>query len=96
MGSSWGDEPSDLVASLTARIAANTRWSRLDEPGRAAATSRARSGFLAKFEREVDPDGRLAPEERQRRAQQALTAHMQRLALARAKKRRAATRRTSP
>jgi hypothetical protein len=36
---------------------------------------------MARFEREVDPDGLLPIEERQRRAQNALTAYMARLAL---------------
>jgi hypothetical protein len=38
-----------------------------------------RGGF-AKFEREVDPDGMLAREERDRRAKAARSAHMARLA----------------
>lgn len=37
--------------------------------------------FLARFEREVDPQGVLAPDERARRAQFALRAHMATLAL---------------
>lgn len=44
-------------------------------------TKPATKGFLAKFEREVDPDCRLSAEERARRAHAALRAHMQRLAL---------------
>jgi len=32
-------------------------------------TSAARPAFLSRFEREVDPDGELAPEERARRAE---------------------------
>ncbi len=45
--------------------------------------------FLARFEREVDPDGRLDPEERARRAEQARRAYFARLSLAAAKARRA-------
>lgn len=45
-------------------------------------TAAAHDGFQARFEREVDPDGTLSPEERQRRAQAAMRAHMSRLALA--------------
>jgi hypothetical protein len=44
-----------------------------------AAATRAR---LARFEREVDPDGSLPPEERARRASLARKAYMMRLALA--------------
>jgi len=43
-------------------------------------TSPARRAFLARFEAEVDPDGTLAPEERARRAEMALRAHMATLA----------------
>lgn len=41
----------------------------------------AHAAFLAKFEREVDPDGSLPPDERERRAKHALAAYMTRLAL---------------
>ncbi|ODU03347.1 MAG: hypothetical protein ABS81_14595 [Pseudonocardia sp. SCN 72-86] len=76
---------------MRAQIAANTRWSREDPTLNA---TRAQAGLLAKFEREVDPDGTLPPAERARRAQSARKAHMQRLSLASAKK-RAARRRSS-
>lgn len=46
-------------------------------------TAPARRAFLARFEREVDPDGKLAPEERARRAEHAKRAYFSRLALAR-------------
>ena len=68
-----------------ARIAALTRHSRGDT---IAATQPARAGFLARFLREVDPDGVLAPVERERRAQRALRAHMLRLAAKSAEARR--------
>jgi len=48
----------------------------------------ARQAFESKFEREVDPDGLLDPEERARRADMARNAHFTRLALASAKARR--------
>jgi hypothetical protein len=51
-------------------------------------TANARSAFLTRFEREVDPDGVLPPDERLARAQAALRAHMLRLAHKSAKKRR--------
>lgn len=71
--------------SLAASIAANDRWAR--EPDRSAATQKAREAFLARFEREVDPDSRLTPPERQKRAQNAMKAHFRRMALASAKAR---------
>jgi hypothetical protein len=44
---------------------------------------------MAKFEREVDPDGVLPPDERARRAEHKRRAYFQRLALKSAKARRA-------
>lgn len=41
----------------------------------------ARSAFFDRFTQEVDPDGLLPPDERDRRAQRALKAHMLGLAL---------------
>ena len=51
-------------------------------------TGKARVGFLHRFETEVDPDGTLPPEERQRRAKAALRAYMAQLARKSALKRR--------
>jgi hypothetical protein len=42
-------------------------------------TRPARAAFLARFEREVDPDSRLEPAERSRRAEYARRAYMLRL-----------------
>ncbi len=72
--------------SLRARLAAYTMHARHDSrqtsaPGRAA--------FLARFEADVDPDSRLDPEERRRRAEHARSAYFTRLALASAAARRA-------
>lgn len=72
------------VRRTSARIAALTRWSKQDT---VEGIQPARRGFLAKFEREVDPDGVLHPSERAVRAQRALNAHMSRLALASRRKR---------
>jgi hypothetical protein len=47
----------------------------------------ARSAFEARFEREVDPDGVLSPEERAKRARHAMKAHMTRMAFASSKAR---------
>lgn len=51
--------------------------------GPSLVAARARGGFIAKFEREVDPDGVLDPVERSTRARLAMRAHMSRLAEAR-------------
>lgn len=72
--------------SARARLGAHTRWAQ--EADRTAATEPARAGFLAKFERQVDPDGVLDPRERSIRAEHARKAHMQRLSMAAAKARR--------
>lgn len=69
-----------------ARAANLDRWA-LD-PDPVAATSAGRAAFLASFERKVDPDGLLDPDERQRRADRALQAHMIRLAARSAEARR--------
>jgi hypothetical protein len=45
-------------------------------------TAPARAVFLSRFEREVDPEGVLDPEERARRADHARKAYFLRLALA--------------
>ena len=51
-------------------------------------TASGRATFLARFEREVDPDGELAPDERARRAEYAKRAYFTRLALKSAQARR--------
>lgn len=67
--------------SLRARIAAHTRWAGCDD--RRAATAPATRAFLDRFEKQVDPDGVLPPDERAKRAKNARSAHFSRLALAR-------------
>lgn len=81
--------PSERV--LRARIAVHTSWANTSD--RTARTTPGRRAFLARFEDQVDPDGTLPPSERARRAEQAMKAHMARLALRSAKARR--TRRAS-
>lgn len=76
------------VRQLAARIANFDRWSRVDD--RKAATAPARKGFMARFEKQVDPDSTLPADERARRADLAMRAHMTRLALAKAQRRAAA------
>ncbi len=63
---------------INKRIAAEISWSRTRD--RSARTKPARDAFLRRFEREIDPDNTLPPDERRRRAQHALRAHMLRLA----------------
>lgn len=55
--------------SLTHRIAAHTSWA--NTSNRTERTAAARAGLLARFEREVDPDGTLSPAERRIRAEHA-------------------------
>jgi hypothetical protein len=71
---------------LRGQIAANSRWATVAD--RTAATAPARAAFLDRFERQVDPDGLLPPDERARRAESARKAHFGRLALASARARR--------
>jgi hypothetical protein len=52
-------------------------------------TKRAREAFLASFPTRVDPDETLTPEERRRRADHLLRAHMARLSLMAAQARKA-------
>jgi hypothetical protein len=63
---------------INRRIAAEISWSRTYD--RSARTRPARQKFLQRFEREVDPDGALPPDERRRRAEHAKRAYMLRLA----------------
>jgi hypothetical protein len=66
--------------SLRARMAAHKLHATVTDPS--AHTAPARAAFLSRFEREVDPDGVLDPEERARRADHAKKAYFLRLALA--------------
>lgn len=77
----------DNTRTLAARIAAHESWART--PDRTARTAPARAALMARFERDVDPDGILPPVDRARRAESARRAHFTRLALASAKARRA-------
>jgi hypothetical protein len=72
-------------------LAAYTMHARNDAQ---ATTAKARAAFLARFERQADPEGLLPSAERQRRAQQLRSAYFAQLALASAKARR--TRREAP
>lgn len=75
------------VRTVSAKIAADTRWA--FEPDRTAATAPAREGFRRKFERLVDPDGTLDPAERAKRAENLRRAYYQTMALKRENARKA-------
>ncbi len=75
--------PTPEERTLRAKLGAHTLHSTHDPRETTAA---GRAAFLAKFEREVDPDRTLPEDERKRRAEQALKAHMSRLALERSRK----------
>jgi hypothetical protein len=66
------------LTDINKRIAAEISWSRTAD--RSARTRPARQKFLQRFEREVDPDGVLSPDERRKRAEHAKRAYMLRLA----------------
>jgi hypothetical protein len=53
--------------SSARRIAALRQWAHVEDP--AARTANGRKAFLDRFEREADPEGRLSPEERAKRAE---------------------------
>jgi hypothetical protein len=63
--------------NINARIAAEISWARTSD--RSARTRPAREAFLKRFEREVDPEGKLPLDERRRRAEHAKRAYMLRL-----------------
>lgn len=70
---------SAAVRHISARLAANARWSKEDT---VEGTKPARLGFLAKLAREIDPDGELPEAELAIRVERARKAHMQRMTLA--------------
>jgi hypothetical protein len=65
---------------LQARMAAHALHAKVTDP--TAHTAPAREVFLSRFEREVDPDGVLSPQERARRAEHAKKAYFLSLAAA--------------
>jgi hypothetical protein len=72
--------------SIRARLAAHALHAQRDSR---ETTANGRAAFLARFDREVDPDGVLEPDERHRRAEQARRAYFARLSLAAVKARQA-------
>jgi hypothetical protein len=63
---------------LRSKLAAHKSWAHTEN--RSARTRAARQAFDARFERIVDPDGKLSPDERARRAQNARKEHFARMA----------------
>jgi hypothetical protein len=80
-------------AAIIASLAAHVKWAKCED--RTAATAAARQAFHDRFEREVDPEGLLSPQERARRAENAKKAFYRRLALRSAAVRRARIRATT-
>jgi hypothetical protein len=81
--------PADLTPaerSLRARIASHRSWANTSDV--LARTKPGRDAAMARFEREVDPEGILEPAERARRASHARSAYFSSLALKSAKARR--------
>jgi hypothetical protein len=64
---------------LKASAAAHAQWSK--ETDRTQRTAKAREGQMARYRRQVDPEGRLDPEQREKMARSALRAHMTSMAL---------------
>jgi len=79
----------DPTRQALGRLGASTRWAQEDPRDPNGPLPRARAAFLARFDREVDPDGTLDPAERARRAEHAKRAYFLRLSLRSAQVRRA-------
>lgn len=63
-----------VTRKMVAQLAALSRWSKTSD--RAAATAPARRALIERYEHDVDPQGRLDPRERRRRAIQARDADL--------------------
>lgn len=79
---------SPVERALRAQIAAHESWANTVD--RSKRTAPARAALLSKFEHQVDPEGKLLPAERAKRAESAKRAHFTRLALKSAQSRRRA------
>jgi len=86
VSSSRNEPASQAELSLRARLAAYALHAQRDPR---ETTANGRAAFLARFDREVDPEGLLEPDERRRRAEQARRAYFARLSLAAVKARQA-------
>lgn len=74
---------------MRAEKAAHTSWANTADP--AARTAPARRAALGRFERQVDPDGTMDPDERERRAASARKAFYRSMAYSSARSRAAKT-----
>jgi hypothetical protein len=72
------DGRSPAERRLAAQVGAHARWSRTVDR---SATQPARDALMARFERDVDPDGTLPPDIRVRNARSARKAYFAALAL---------------
>jgi hypothetical protein len=63
------------------KLGAHRKWAQCSD--RTHATAAARSSFMSRFEREVDPEGKLSEKERAKRAESARRAYFVGLALKR-------------
>lgn len=88
-----GDKLTAQQRRLRARAAAHASWAKTKD--RCARTEPARRAALARFEKQVDPDGVLTEQERARRAEHARRAHFLALAMRSAHVRRRSRGRTS-
>jgi hypothetical protein len=70
-----------IERSLIASLAISSRWANTPAEERKAALAKATAASMARFEREVDPEGKLDPAERAYSAGMAKRAYMARLAL---------------
>jgi hypothetical protein len=77
---------SESELALAGRIGAYASWAKTED--RSARTAPAREAFNRRFEDEVDPERKLAPEVRGQRADAARKAYFARLALKSAQARR--------
>jgi hypothetical protein len=71
---------------LVGQIGAHNSWARTED--RSARTANGRKTFLDRFQKQVDPDGKLLPAERARLAEHARKAYFARLAFKSAQARR--------
>lgn len=74
--------------AINGRIGIRTRLSRTTAAERKRQAARGQAGLLARFAEQVDPEGRMSEEDRATAAEQALRAHMTRIAKASAAARR--------
>ena len=80
--------PPPEARRMSAAIAAHSSWAATADP--VARTAPARAALAARFEKDVDPEGVLNPDERARRAGHARRAHYLRMQLRSVESRRRA------